>query len=202
MRDLLTQLHELRDLLAEKSIRRGDFVLASGARSHYYCDTKATILSPRGSRLVGEILCELLGRRGAEAVGGLVLGSAFIATAVALASELAGRPIYGFVVRERQKDHGVASEVEQSFHPDGRPLLSPGRRVAVVDDVVTAGGSILKAIEAVREQGCEIVAAAAIVDRRAGGGERIRALGLPFFSLFETDERGSLAVTAAAAAAV
>jgi orotate phosphoribosyltransferase len=187
------KLVELRDLLARQSIRHGEFTLASGARSTYYCDTKATTLSPRGSLLVGQILHPLMRARGAEAVGGLAMGSVFITTAVTVVSALEGSPISGFAVRQREKDHGTKRSVEESFHPDG-PLLRPGRRVAVVEDVVTGGGSIDKAIQEVTERGCEIVLVAAVVDRRAGGGDRLRARGLPYVALFDLDERGELHV--------
>lgn len=192
MRDLTTNIAQLRQLLQDQSIKRGEFTLSSGAVSSYYCDTKATTLSPRGARLVGETLFELLVERDAEAVGGLALGSTFIATAIAMASELHGRPMYGFTVREAKKGHGLERQTEESYHPDGRRLLVPGRRVAVVDDVVTGGGSILKAVEVVQEKGCEIVAVTSLVDRRAGGAQRLRDKGLPYFSLFETDETGTL----------
>jgi orotate phosphoribosyltransferase len=192
MSELLQKQEELRAFLEGNSIRRGDFTLASGRRSSYYCDTKATTLSPTGSRLVGEVLFELLVESGAEAVGGLALGATYIATAVALVSGQRGHPIYGYTVREQRKGHGLQREVEESAHPDKRQLLSAGRRVAVVDDVVTGGGSILRAIETVQAKGCEIVAVIAIVDRRAGGGDRLRAAGLPYLALFETDEWGNL----------
>jgi len=185
-------LLELRDVLARQSIRHGKFTLASGATSDYYCDTKATILSPRGAKLIGEVLFGMLEDRDVEAVGGLAMGATFLATAVALVSSQHGKPIYGFTVREGQKGHGLEKRVEESFHPDGGPLLRPGRRVAVVEDVVTQGGSVLKAVDAVLERGCEIVAVIAIVDRDAGGGEKLRARGLPYTYLFRTDGEGNL----------
>lgn len=182
---------ELREVLARQSIQKGDFTLASGAKSNYYCDTKATVLSPRGARLTGEVLFEVLRGKGIEAVGGLAMGAVYLATAVALVSDEHGEPIRGFTVRESQKTHGTKKSIEASFHPDG-PLMSPGRRVAVVDDVVTQGGSILKAIDAIQAAGCEIAAVIALVDRNAGGGEKIRALGLPYAYVFQTDTDGNL----------
>jgi orotate phosphoribosyltransferase len=187
-------INELRDLLERSSIRRGQFTLASGATSNYYCDTKATTMSPRGSRLTGEILFELLKDQRIEAVGGLALGATIISTAVSLVSDQRGQPMYGFTVRAEKKDHGLEKKVEQSFHPDGTPLLSPGRRVALVEDVVTQGGSVLKAIAAVEERGCEIVKIVALVDRKAGGGDALRARGLDYVHLFQTDTDGNLHV--------
>lgn len=194
-----SQLVELRDLLQSRSIRKGRFTLASGRTSSYYCDTKATTLSPEGARLVGEILYHRAREAGAEAIGGLALGSTFIAAAVAMASALREDPIYGFTVRDERKDHGLERQTEESYSPDDRPLLSPGRRVVVVDDVVTRGGSILKAIEVVREKGCEIVSVTALVDRQEGGGEKLRRTGLPYAPLFVSDEHGNLSIHGAEA---
>src|SRR5262245_26009259 len=100
-------LDELRAILVERSIRYGDFTLASGAKSRYYCDTKLTVLTPRGAALIGEALAAKLRPYGVEAAGGLAMGAAYLATAVAIASERdGGDPIYGFTVRAEKKDHG------------------------------------------------------------------------------------------------
>lgn len=186
-------VEELRQLLARQSIRKGEFKLASGGTSHYYCDTKATVLHPRGAKLVGEVLFAMLRGTGAEAIGGLAMGATFLATAAALVSDEHGRPVYGFTVREKEKGHGTQKSIEESWHPSGK-LLVPGRKVALVDDVVTQGGSVIKAIDAVLEQGCEIVCVLAIVDRNAGGGDKLRARGFDFRYAFQADERGDLHV--------
>jgi orotate phosphoribosyltransferase len=186
------RVEELRKLLSERSVRRGDFVLASGDRSSYYFDSRATVLSPRGAELTGEVFCDLLEDTGVEAVGGLAMGATFIATAVALVSSRRERPLYAFTVRERAKEHGMQKSIEESFHPDGQPLLCPGRRVAVVEDVVTKGGSVLKAIEAVQARGCTIERVIAIVDRQAGGGEMLLERGLPYRPVFRADASGNL----------
>jgi orotate phosphoribosyltransferase len=185
---------ELRGLLQEKSIRRGDFTLASGDKSNYYCDTKATTLSPQGCFLVGEVLLPLVRAFDGEAVGGLAIGALFISTPIVYASQLSGTPVYGFAVRQAQKEHGLLESLEESFHPSGNRLLSQGRRVVVVDDVVTKGGSVLKAINAVRERGCDITAVISLVDRKAGGRENIEKSGLRYFSLYYTDSTGELHV--------
>ena len=195
-------LEELRQILTRQSIRTGTFTLASGTTSHYYCDTKATVLSPRGALLCGRALFHVLRNRDVDAVGGLAMGAAYLATAVAIASaSAADQEIYGFTVRPEQKDHGTERRIDESWHPDGRPLVTSGRRVAVVDDVVTSAGSIFKAIDAVRDAGCEIAAVAAVVDRQAGGGDRIRNEGLPFLPLFLADDHGTLTVADEALAA-
>jgi orotate phosphoribosyltransferase len=201
-RDMDSLLQRFRNLVQERSITvavpgEPEFILASGRRSRYYCDTKKVTLSPEGAKLTGEILfilCE--GLTEVEAIGGLELGATFIATAVALVSEQHNRPIYGFTVREEKKLHGNKERVAQSFHPDGQKLLCCGRRVAVVDDVVTGGGSILKAVKEVEARQCEIVAVMALVDRNEGGGDRLRERGLPYFPLLHAAEPGTLTVNA------
>lgn len=185
-------LEELRGLLQKYAIRAGRFTLASGDTSNYYCDTKAVTLSPRGSSLVGELLFHLVEKLGGEAVGGLAMGALFVSSPVVCASEAAGRPIYGFAVRQRQKEHGLLEAIEESYHPENEPLLTEGRRVVVVDDVVTKGGSVLRAVEAVRSKGCDIAAVISLVDRRAGGGEILKGRGLAYHALFYTDENGTV----------
>jgi orotate phosphoribosyltransferase len=194
---------ELRDLLQERSIQTdgAPYTLSSGLTSNYYCDTKATILSPRGARLIGEVIFDRLHTLGVEAVGGLAMGSLFISTAVSLISEERRSPIYGFFVRPQAKGHGLRLEVEQSYHPSGEPLLRRGRSVAVVDDVVTVGGSIGKAIDAVRNIGCDIRAVIAIVDRESGGGDKLRSEGLPYEALFSADQNGRLSINGPSRAA-
>ncbi len=157
-------LDALREILVERSIRYGDFTLASGAKSRYYCDTKLTVLTPRGAALIGEALAELLRPYDVEAAGGLAMGAAYLATAVAIASERGGDPIYGFTVRAEKKDHGRGQKIDEAWHPDGK-LLRPGRRVAVLDDVVTTAGSTLQALDVVLATGC----------RGAGGGRGARS---------------------------
>jgi orotate phosphoribosyltransferase len=185
-------VERLRRLLQEHSIRKGRFTLASGDVSNYYCDTKATTLSPEGSLLVGELLLRVVESTGAEAVGGLALGSLFISTPIVYASQLVRRPIYGFAVRQKQKEHGLLEAIEESYHPSGEPLLKEGRRVVVVDDVITKGGSVIKAIRAVQAKGCTIASVVSLVDRKAGGEENLRELGLDYHPLFFTDIDGNL----------
>ena len=194
-------LLDLCALVVMRSVTRSepgqpDFTLASGSKTRYYCDTKKVTLSPDGSRLVGQVLYSLL-KDNAEAVGGLELGATFIAAAVALTSSFHEHPLYGFTVRDKQKKHGNLEKVAESYHPDGRELLCPGRKVAVVDDVVTEGGSILRAIEDVRARQCDIVAVIALVDRNQGGGDKLRSMGLPYFPLLNACEPGILTVNEA-----
>lgn len=190
-------LHDLRDLIQVRSITcrapgEPDFVLVSGKRSRYYCDLKRVTLSPEGSRAIGELLFALYDGR-AEALGGLLVGATFIATAVALVSAQHGRPIYGFTIRDAQKQHGTQDNKAESYHPDGA-LLRPGRRVVVVDDVITEGGSVLKAVEVVQSLECKIVEVVGLVDRHQGGTEKLLGLGLPYVSVYDADTTGELTI--------
>jgi orotate phosphoribosyltransferase len=187
-------LEELRTLLQERSIRKGSFTLASGDHSNYYCDTKAVTLSPQGSELVGQVLFPLVEKLDAEAVGGLAMGALFVSAPIVHASESHHRPLYGFAVRQQQKEHGLQESIEESYHPSGESLLKEGRRVVVVDDVITKGGSVLKAIKAVQAKGCKIVGVIALVDRQAGGEKRLHEVGLCYYPLFYTDDSGTLHV--------
>jgi orotate phosphoribosyltransferase len=195
---LAEQQQELCDVLTRQSVRLAPpgefFTLASGKKSRYFFDCKATTLSPRGALLTGRILFDILRARNLDIVGGLAMGSTYMSTAVSVVSEEMGYPIYGFSVRDERKTHGMKQDVDVSFHPDGKPLLGPGRRVAVVDDVVTMGGSILKAIDFVRARECQIDLVLTLVDRMEGGGDILRGQGLPYVALFNADSTGKLSV--------
>lgn len=192
VRPLSELVGELEPILERQSLRYGDFTLASGAKSHYFFDSKLTLLSPLGARLCGEGLYTMLSKCDVEAAGGLAMGAAYMAALIAQASVDGPSPVYGFTVRREQKDHGRGQKIDESWHPDGEPLIRPGRRVALVDDVVTTGGSTIEALEEVKAAGCEVVAAAAILDRGAGGAERFAEMGVPLYSLFVADDKGRL----------
>ncbi|HEX8276990.1 MAG TPA: orotate phosphoribosyltransferase [Longimicrobiaceae bacterium] len=169
-------------LLLERSLRLGDFVLASGARSSYYIDCRTTTTHAEGQYLVGRLGLELLEREGLApaAVGGLTMGADPVAYAVAHASWIAGRPVNAFSVRKEPKDHGTGRRIEGCF--------AAGDRVVVVEDVVTSGGSALRAIEAVRAEGGEVLGVLALVDREGGGREAIERDGHRVLSLFRVSE--------------
>lgn len=162
----------LLDLLAHRSARRGDFTLASGKRSSLYIDARLTTMSPEGLSLIGP-----LGRSsavtwgGVQAVGGLTMGADPIAYAISYASALAGDspPIRAFTVRKEPKTHGTGKLVEGPF--------VAGDRVLIVEDVITTGGSALRAADAVRAAGGVVVGILALVDREEGGREAIEAAG-------------------------
>lgn len=169
--------NQLLTLLAERSAKRGDFVLASGRRSELYVDCRLTTMSPEGQRLVGELGLAELRSAGwdADAVGGLTLGADPIAYAIAHASAFAhergeGPMVRAFTVRKQAKQHGTGQRIEGPF--------VAGDRVVVVEDVITTGGSALTAVEAIREAGGVVLGVLAVVDREEGGSEAIEATGI------------------------
>ena len=160
---------ELIDLLCTKSFKHSgtpSFRLVSGRMSRFYVNCKPTTLDPQGMFWVGHLVFEALRDLSLDGVGGLTFGADPIAVATAFASHLKGRPIKAFSIRKEQKDHGIVKWIEGD--------LSPGQRVAVVDDVATTGGSTLKAIVRAREEGLDVVRAVVLVDRQEGGMDSIR----------------------------
>ena len=125
------------------ALLQGEFTLASGRKSNRYFEGKKITMHPEGAYLVGKAIFDELAEAGVDAVGGLANGAYPIATAVAMVSHLEGRPVSAFVVREEKKDHGAGRLVEGH--------LPEGSRVVIVDDVITSGGSIIKAIKAVED---------------------------------------------------
>ncbi|MEO8897417.1 MAG: orotate phosphoribosyltransferase [Candidatus Dormibacter sp.] len=178
--DLGAARTELHDLLADRAFRFGDFVLASGRRSDVYFNGKQVTLEGRGLYLVSLLILARCRELGIEAIGGLTLGADPIASGVAA---LSGRdqPLRAFIVRKEVKDHGTGVLIEG-------PELRSGERVMVVDDVITTGGSLLKAVDALNASGVEIVEALAVVDREEGGREAIEARGLRVHALFTRSE--------------
>jgi orotate phosphoribosyltransferase len=156
----------------------GEVVLTSGQTAQYYVDAKRAILLPAGFMAMGELVAERAAAWGATAVGGLTMG----ADPVACSALAAGADVKAFFVRKDAKAHGLQRRVEG-------PLLEPGERCLVVEDVVTTGGSTLQAIEALREEGLQIVGVVSVLDRLAGGGERIAAAaGAPYEPLATIDD--------------
>ncbi len=190
--DLAALREELCALLAAHCFSFGDFVLASGQRSSYFYNGKLVTLAPRGAYLTGRLVFELLRGERIEAIGGKTLGADPIVSAVALVSSLAGEPVPAFIVRAAQKDHGKQDLIAEAYGPDGGALLGPGRRVAIVDDVATTGGSLLEAAAAAEARGCVVALVAAIVDRQQGAAETFRERGYRFRALFRADASGSL----------
>ena len=174
----------LLELLRTLSFERRKVVLASGKESDFYVDCKRTALTAEGHVLVGRLLFEKVRavRPLVRGVGGLTLGADPIASAIALTSFLAGEPVDAFIVRKEPKGHGTGQWIE------GRKTIPDGSRVAVLEDVVTTGGSALKAIERCRAEKLEVVRCFALVDRMEGGRQAIEATGVPLDALFTRED--------------
>lgn len=179
-----SEREELRQIIRQLSYEEREVTLASGRKSNFYFDGKQTTLHPRGALLVGKaFLAELAHFSGPiQGVGGLTLGADPIATAVAIASSLADSPVPGFIIRKEPKGHGTGQWLE------GRKNLPAGARVVIVEDVLTTGGSALKAVDRAREEGLEVVGIITLVDRQEGGREMVEAAGLPLRSVFTKAE--------------
>lgn len=161
----------LLDLLATRSVKRGTFTLASGKQSDLYVDCRLTTMHPEGLSLIGPLGLHAIAERGwhPDAVGGLTLGADPVSYAIAYASQLAGLPVRAFTVRKEAKTHGTGKLIEGPFER--------GDRVVVIEDVITTGGSALRAVEAVHAAGGTVVGVLAVVDREEGGREAIEAGG-------------------------
>jgi orotate phosphoribosyltransferase len=174
----------LKEILLEKSYRQGRFTLTSGKTSDFYIDGKQTTLSAEGSYLCGKLLLELINKekQPIEAVGGMTLGADPLVTAISLVSFLEGRPIPAFIVRKEAKGHGTGNYIE------GLKNMPTGCRVALVEDVVTTGGTLLKVIERVEAQGFTVGLVATVVERQEGGVETLADKGYKLKSIFTREE--------------
>ncbi len=189
----LEDIQLLRDFMQERCFKYGDITLSSGRRSHYYYDGKKATHRPKMVQIIGKAVLDLIEKAGAEAIGGLEIGANPIADAVGHASLAGEREIPVFIVRKERKAHGTRDRVAEASPDDGDDhLLRHGRRVAIVDDVITTGGSIETAIEVVEDLGCKVVIVIAIVERHEGGGEALRQRGYNFQRLFYTNGKGRL----------
>ncbi|MGD9609076.1 MAG: orotate phosphoribosyltransferase [Desulfovibrionaceae bacterium] len=167
-------------LLLEKSYRAGEITLTSGRKSDYYFDCKQTALFPEGAWLIGNLLFDLL-PEGIVGVGGMTLGADPLVTAVSLVSHLRGRPMPAFIVRKAAKGHGTNQFLE------GLSNFQPGDRVALLEDVVTTGGTLVTVIDRVQAAGLTVGAVVTVLDRREGGSERLAERGFPLLSIFTRD---------------
>ena len=169
-------------LLAERSARRGTFTLASGRQSTLYIDARLTTMSPEGLSIIGPLGFERIEQLGWEvdSVGGLTLGADPISYAISYASAGTPRPLRAFNVRKEAKTHGTGKLIEGPFRA--------GDSVAVIEDVITTGGSALKAVEALRAAGGRPRGVLALVDREEGGREAIEREGLEVVSLVGASE--------------
>jgi orotate phosphoribosyltransferase len=169
-------------LLLERSFRVGEFVLSSGAKSRFYVDARTTTTHAEGQALVGRLgLAAIRAARWAPAAaGGLTMGADPVAYAIAHASWLAGEPVHAFTVRKEPKAHGAGKRIEGCF--------AAGDAVVVVEDVITTGGSALKAVQAVEAEGGTVLGVLALLDREEGGRAAVEAAGYPVRALFTVSE--------------
>lgn len=180
----MTDSAALADLLQRRSIRHGDFVLASGARSTYYIDCRPSTMSGEGQALIGRLGLAALRARGwrPRSVGGLTMGADPVAYAIARASADAPPAIDAFSVRKQAKDHGTGKRVEGNF--------AAGDAVVVIEDVITSGGSALQAIEAIVAEGGKVLGVLAVVDREQGGRQKLEAAGHAVETLISASSLG------------
>ena len=170
----------LLELLATRAYRHGNFTLASGRTSSHYVNCKPVSLSGLGLALLSAQMLDLV-EPGAVAVAGLTLGADPLVSGVAQAAALAGQALDALIVRKEAKGHGTGAWLEG-------PLPEPGGRITVLEDVVTTGGSSLKAVKQLREAGYVVERVVTIVDRQEGGLAAMQEAGLELRSLFQLDE--------------
>jgi orotate phosphoribosyltransferase len=177
---LTSDRNRLRQLLKRHSLIFGDFTLASGRKSRFYFDSKKTTLLAEGAYLCATQVLETIREKGieADAVGGMTLGADPIVCPVAALSQIEGPPLRAFIVRKEAKGHGTQRQIEGD--------LKPGSRAIVVEDVVTTGGSTLKAVAAVEQAGHRVVAVISLVDREEGGSEKLARW--PYYPIFKRSE--------------
>lgn len=178
----MTNRDSLKELLVSRSVRLGEFTLASGTKSNYYVDARTTTMSAEGQRLVGLVALDVIQESGLQPthVGGLTLGADPVAYAIAHRSALEGHSIDAFTVRKRAKDHGTGQRIEGGLPENARCLI--------IEDTITTGKSTLEAVEAVRSHGAAIVGVLALVNRSSGAEAFYESQGLPLISIFSGDE--------------
>jgi orotate phosphoribosyltransferase len=166
----------LRQMLLDRSMKFGEFVLSSGATSHYYIDVRKTSLHPEGLKLITKLFWEQLEQDDVTAIGGLTLGADPLVAGIMWWSHEMGKPLEGFLVRKSTKDHGTRGQVEGN--------LAGHKRVAILDDVITSGESALIAAESAESYKAEVVRVLAVVDREQGAQQIFQQRGYPFTPLF------------------
>jgi orotate phosphoribosyltransferase len=174
----------LAEIIRTRSFGRGEITLASGRKSDFYFNLNPTMLDPEGAALLAELSYEALKDEKIDYIGGLEMGAVPLAGAIAQLSWMKGNPIAAFFVRKKPKEHGARLAVEGLAK--GESLK--GKRIVIVEDVTTTGGSAIKAIEAVKDAGGDVVMVLTMVDRNEGADENFREAGLTLRTLFKADE--------------
>ncbi|RNC67851.1 MAG: orotate phosphoribosyltransferase [Desulfuromonadales bacterium] len=179
----MTDKQRLKEIILELSYEKRKVILASGRESDFYFDGKQTTLHAEGGLLVGKLFYDAIRDvDNVHGVGGITLGADPIATATSIAAYLDGRPMHAFIIRKEPKGHGTGQWLE------GRKNLPPGSRVVIVEDVVTTGGSSMKAVRRAEEEGLVVLGVVALVDREEGGRENIEHEGVWLRSIFTKSE--------------
>jgi orotate phosphoribosyltransferase len=174
----------LAEIIHARSFGRGEITLASGRKSDFYFNLKPTMLDPEGAALLAELTFEALRDDKLDYVGGLEMGAVPLAGAIAQLSWLKNHPIAAFFVRKKPKEHGARLAVEGLAK--GETLQ--GKRIVIVEDVTTTGGSAIKALDAVRDAGGEVVLVYTMIDREEGAAENFAQAGVPFRALYKASE--------------
>jgi orotate phosphoribosyltransferase len=174
----------LHDIIRRRSFGRGEVTLASGRKSNFYFNLKPTMLDPEGAALLAEVTYEALRDDELDYIGGLEMGAVPLAGAIAQLSWLKGHPIAAFFVRKKPKEHGARLAIEGL----SRDETLEGKRIVVIEDVTTTGGSAMKAVEALREVGANVVLVLTMVDREEGANDTFAQAGLPFRSIYKASE--------------
>ena len=180
----MNERQRLKEILLEKSYRQGSFTLTSGKTSDFYIDGKQTTLSAEGAYLCGKLILELIQRQKepVQAVGGMTLGADPLVTAASIVSFLENNPIPAFIVRKEAKGHGTGNYIE------GLKNMPAGCRVALIEDVVTTGGTLLQVIERVEAQGFKVGLVITVVERQEGGVKTLADAGYRLESIFTREE--------------
>ncbi|KQW19175.1 orotate phosphoribosyltransferase [Afipia sp. Root123D2] len=174
----------LAEIIRTRSFGRGEITLASGRKSDFYFNLKPTMLDPEGAALLAELSLDALKGDSIDYIGGLEMGAVPLAGAIAQLSWMRGAPIAAFFVRKKPKEHGARLAVEGLAK--GETLA--GKRIVIVEDVTTTGGSAIKAVDAVRDAGGEVALVFTMVDRDEGAAETFAAAKIPFRSLYKAGE--------------
>ena len=178
----MNTLHDLKQLLIDRSVRTGDFILTSGKSSSFYVDARLTTMSPEGLALIGPLSLDLIENKGwkADSVGGLTLGADPVAFSISRASVDRLPLLRAFTVRKQAKTHGIGNLIEGPFRPEDK--------VIIVEDVITTGQSALQAIDTVTRAGARVLGVLAVVNRNEGGVDAIQIRGFETVSLLTIDE--------------
>jgi orotate phosphoribosyltransferase len=174
----------LAEIIRTRSFGRGEITLASGRKSDFYFNLKPTMLDPEGAALLAELSLDALKDDNIDYIGGLEMGAVPLAGAIAQLSWMKGKPIAAFFVRKKPKEHGARLAVEGLTKNE----TLQGKRIVIVEDVTTTGGSAIKAVDAVRDAGGVVVLVFTMVDRNEGAAEAFAEAKIPFRSLYKAGE--------------